>query len=35
MAHQVNEYTKVDNLVGDAKVFALLLAELCYPDQFE
>jgi len=35
VAHQVNEYTKIDNLVNDAKVFAALLAELCCPDQFK
>ncbi|MBI0584799.1 MAG: M20 family metallo-hydrolase [Methanomassiliicoccus sp.] len=34
MAHQVNEYTRVDNLVNDAKVFAVLLAHLCYPGAF-
>jgi succinyl-diaminopimelate desuccinylase len=34
MAHQANEYTKIDNLVNDAKVFAVLLAHLCYPGQF-
>lgn len=34
MAHQVNEYTKVDNLVNDAKVFAVLFAQLCYPGKF-
>jgi succinyl-diaminopimelate desuccinylase len=35
MAHQVDEYTKVDNLVNDAKVFAVLLAHLCHPGAFQ
>ncbi|MDW5561647.1 MAG: M20 family metallo-hydrolase [Methanomassiliicoccus sp.] len=35
MAHQVDEYTRVDNLVNDAKVFSVLLANLCYPGQFK
>jgi succinyl-diaminopimelate desuccinylase len=30
MAHTVNEYCKVDNLVGDAKVFALVMGSLCF-----
>jgi len=30
MAHTVNEYCRVDNLVGDAKIFAALLGSLCY-----
>ena len=34
LAHQVNEYTKIDNLVNDSKVFAVLLAQLCYPGMF-
>jgi succinyl-diaminopimelate desuccinylase len=34
VAHQVNEYTKIDNLVNDAKVFAALMAELCCPEEF-
>jgi succinyl-diaminopimelate desuccinylase len=34
MAHQVDEYTRIDNLVNDAKVFAVLLANLCYPEAF-
>jgi len=32
--HQVDEYTRIDSMVGDAKVFAVLLANLCYPGQF-
>jgi succinyl-diaminopimelate desuccinylase len=35
MAHQANEYTKIDNLVNDAKVFSALLAHLCYPGMFK
>jgi succinyl-diaminopimelate desuccinylase len=35
MAHQANEYTKIDNLVNDTKVFTVLLAQLCYPGQFK
>jgi len=35
LAHQANEYTKIDNLVNDAKVFTVLLAQLCYPGQFK
>lgn len=35
MAHQANEYTRIDNLVNDAKVFAALLAQLCYPGAFK
>ncbi|MEM3058870.1 MAG: M20 family metallo-hydrolase [Methanomassiliicoccales archaeon] len=34
VAHAVNEYSKVDNLVNDAKVFALTLATLCFPNKF-
>ncbi len=34
MAHQANEYAKIDNLVNDAKVFALVIAEMCCPGQF-
>jgi len=30
LAHTVNEYCKVDNLVDDAKVFANVLGALCY-----
>jgi succinyl-diaminopimelate desuccinylase len=30
MAHTVNEYCRIDNLVNDAKVFAMLMASLCY-----
>ncbi|MCX6653384.1 MAG: M20 family metallo-hydrolase [Methanomassiliicoccales archaeon] len=30
MAHTVNEYCRIDNLVNDAKVFATLMASLCY-----
>jgi succinyl-diaminopimelate desuccinylase len=29
-AHAVNEYSKVENLVSDAKVFAVLMGSLCY-----
>ena len=35
MAHQVDEYTRIDNLVNDAKVFSVLLAHLCYPGAFK
>jgi succinyl-diaminopimelate desuccinylase len=35
MAHQANEYTKIDNLVNDTKVFAVLLSQLCYPGAFK
>lgn len=35
MAHQVDEYARVDNLVNDAKVFTVLLSELCYPGAFK
>jgi succinyl-diaminopimelate desuccinylase len=35
LAHQVNEYTKIDNLVNDTKVFAVLLSHLCYPGAFK
>lgn len=34
-AHSVDEYCRIENLVNDAKVFALTLAQLCYPDEFE
>ncbi len=34
MAHNVNEYAVVDNIVNDSKVFATLLANLCYQDSF-
>ncbi|MBM4237736.1 MAG: M20 family metallo-hydrolase [Euryarchaeota archaeon] len=34
VAHSINEYSKVDNLVNDAKVFAVLMASLCYPSEF-
>lgn len=34
MAHQANEYTKIENLVNDTKVFSVLMANLCYPGQF-
>ena len=30
LAHTVNEYCKVDNLVNDSKVFASVLGSLCY-----
>lgn len=30
MAHTVDEYCKVENLVNDAKVFATILGSLCY-----
>ncbi len=30
VAHQVDEYARVDNLVNDAKVFSVLLSQLCY-----
>lgn len=32
-AHSVNEYSKIENMVTDAKVFAVLMASLCYPNQ--
>ena len=35
MAHQVDEYARIDNLVNDAKVFSVLLAHLCYPGAFK
>jgi succinyl-diaminopimelate desuccinylase len=35
LAHQVDEYAKVDNIVGDAKVFAVLLAMLCFPQDLK
>lgn len=35
MAHQVDEYTRIDNQVNDAKVFSVLLAHLCYPGAFK
>lgn len=31
MAHQVDEYIRLDNLVNDAKVFSVLLSQLCFP----
>lgn len=34
-AHQVDEYVRIDNLVDDAKVYATLLADLCYPGRFK
>ena len=34
MAHTVNEYCIIDNLVSDARVFATLMANLCYPNEF-
>jgi len=30
MAHSVNEYCRVDNMVNDAKVYATVLSSLCY-----
>ena len=30
MAHSVNEYCRVDNLVDDAKVYATVLSSLCF-----
>jgi succinyl-diaminopimelate desuccinylase len=33
MAHCVNEYCKVDNLINDAKVYALTMAQLCFPGE--
>ncbi len=33
-AHSVDEYTKVENLLSDSKVFAYLLASLCYGREF-
>ncbi|NLK25432.1 MAG: M20 family metallo-hydrolase [Euryarchaeota archaeon] len=35
VAHQANEYAIIDNIVNDAKVFATLLVEMCYHDQFK
>ncbi len=35
MAHNVNEYAVVDNIVNDSKVFATLFADLCYPKSFK
>ena len=35
LAHQPNEFSRVDNLVADAKVFATVLAALCYGSQFQ
>ncbi len=35
LAHQVDEYARIDNLVDDAKVYAALLADLCYPKRFK
>jgi succinyl-diaminopimelate desuccinylase len=32
--HSPNEYCKVENLLADAKVFATVMATLCYPGQF-
>ncbi len=32
--HSPNEYCKVENLLADAKVFAMVMATLCYPGQF-
>ncbi|MFP4169486.1 MAG: M20 family metallo-hydrolase [Methanomassiliicoccales archaeon] len=33
-AHSVDEYSVVDNMVSDAKVFAIALAKLCFPFDF-
>lgn len=30
LAHQTNEYSKIENLVNDSAVFALLILNLCY-----
>jgi succinyl-diaminopimelate desuccinylase len=35
MAHTVNEYSRIENLVGDAKVFAILLATLSHQSAFK
>ncbi|HUT27845.1 MAG TPA: M20 family metallo-hydrolase [Methanomassiliicoccales archaeon] len=35
LAHQPNEFSRVDNMVADAKVFATVLAALCYGSQFQ
>ena len=35
VAHQADEYTHIDNLVDDAKVYVALLANLCYPNRFK
>jgi len=35
VAHAINEYSKIDNLIADAKVFAAMLATICYPNHFE
>lgn len=35
LAHQPNEFCRVDNLVADAKVFATVLAALCCGSQFQ
>jgi len=34
-AHQVDEYCILDNLVNDSKVYAALLAVLCFPGEFK
>jgi succinyl-diaminopimelate desuccinylase len=34
MCHTANEYCVVDNLVSDAKVFAVILANLCHKSDF-
>lgn len=35
MAHSVDEYCKVDNLVDDAKVFAVAIALISFPTDFQ
>ncbi|NLI74559.1 MAG: M20 family metallo-hydrolase [Euryarchaeota archaeon] len=35
MAHQVDEYVRIDNMVNDAKVYVALLTDLCYPGKFK
>jgi len=34
MAHSVDEFCRIDNLVDDAKVFATVLALTCFPNDF-
>jgi len=35
MAHSVDEYCRIDNMVEDAKVFASTIALFCFPDDFQ
>lgn len=35
MAHSVDEYCRADNLVNDAKVFAVALAQIAFPTDFQ